>query len=377
MRGRRRIFSAGGAVSRSARHLLLGTAVLFSLAPARAYDLSGLPAYKVGYQVTEFEPIRLYGSGLNGLGEALCDGFQKYQPKAKFENRYPTSDGWVSGIEAGIADVGIGGREVMLVEYLSFNETFGYDPVTVAIAIGAADLKGRTWAEVVFVNKDNPIPGLTLKQLDGIFGSERTGGYDGLVWRPENGRSAKDNLRTWDQVGLTGEWAGKEIQTYGYAFTGMTNFFQLAVFHGGDKWNGNYRQYIEYGTKMVAPGAAGKAVDSKSMLAVDLTKDKFGIAWSGVAHAVDVPGVRAVPLAYDEKGPYVLPTRENVQNRSYPLSRNVFMFLKHPPGQPLDPKVKEFLRFVLSREGQAIVEKHNVYLPLTARAVSEQLAKLE
>jgi phosphate transport system substrate-binding protein len=360
-----------------AKRLVFLIAPMLVLVPSRAYDLSGLPDYKVEHQVTEFEFIRLYGSGLNGLGDALCEGFKKYQPKAKFENRFPTSDGWVSGLEAGIADIGISGREVMLTEYLSFNETFGYDPVTVSIATGAADLKGRTWAEVIFVNKDNPIKGLTMKQLDGIFGSERTGGYDGLVWRPERGRSAKENIRTWGQLGLTGDWAGKEIQTYGYAFTGMTNFFQLAVFKGGDKWNPNYRQYIEYGTKMVAEGVAGKAVDSKSMLAVDLTKDKYGVAWSGVAHAADVPGVRAVPLAFDEKGPYVLPTRENVQNRSYPLSRNVFMFIKHPPGEALDPKVKEFLRFVLSRQGQEIVEKQNVYLPMTGELVAAELKKLE
>jgi len=356
-------------------------AVLFAatlaLASARAYDLSGLPEYKVDYKITEFEPIRLYGSALNGLGEALCEGFKKYQPKVKFENRYPSSDGWVSGLEAGIADVGISGREVMLTEYLSFNETFGYDPVTISIATGAADLKGRTWAEVIFVNQANPIKGLTMKQLDGIFGSERTGGYDGLVWRPERGRSAKENIRTWGQLGLTGDWADKEIQTYGYAFTGMTNFFQLAVFHGGDKWNPNYRQYIEYGTKMVAEGAAGKAVDSKSMLAVDLTKDKYGIAWSGVEHAADVPGVRAVPLAFDGQGPFVLPTRAAVQNHSYPLSRNVFLFIKHPPGQSLDPKVKEFVRFILSRPGQEIVEKQNVYLPLTAAAAGAELNKLD
>ena len=365
-----------GPGTRLARGILLA-AILLGLARAHAYDLGGLPDYQVEHKVTEFEPIRLYGSALNGLGEALCAGFKAHHPKAKFENRFPSSDGWVSGLEAGIADIGISGREVMLTEHLSFTETFGYGPVTVSIATGAADLKGRTWAEVIYVNKENPIKGLTLKQLDGVFGEARTGGYDGLVWRPERGRSAAENIRRWDQLGLGGEWAGREIQTYGYAFTGMTNYFQLVVFKGGDKWNPNYRQYIEYGTKMVAPGAAGKALDSKSMLAVDLTKDKSGIAWSGVPHGADVPGVRIVPLAFDEKGPYALPTRENVQNRTYPLSRNVFMFIKRPPGQPLDPKVREFLRFVLSRQGQEIVEKHNIYLPMTKELVATERKKIE
>ncbi|MDD3180743.1 MAG: substrate-binding domain-containing protein [Opitutaceae bacterium] len=349
----------------------------FGLTRSHAYELSRLPEYKVEYKVTPFEPLRMYGSGLNGLGDALARGFQKFQPDAKFENRYPSSDGWASGLEAGIADIGISGREVMLTEYLSFNETFGYDPVTVPIATGAADLKGRTWALVIFVNKDNPIKGLTMKQLDGIFGSERSGGYDGLKWMPQRGRGRDQDIRTWGQLGLTGEWANQPIQTYGYAFTGMTNFFQLAVFNGGDKWNPNYRQYIEYGTKMVADGESGRAVDSKHMLAVDLTKNKYGIAWSGLPHAADVPGVRPVALAFNEKGPYVLPSRETVQNRTYPLSRNVFMFIKHPPGQQVDPKVKEFLRYVLSRQGQEEVAKHNIYLPLTAEVVAEQRKKLD
>jgi len=352
------------------------SAAIFSVTQAGAFDLSGLPEYKPQHQVSEFEPIRLYGSPLAGLAEAFCDEFRRYHPKARCENRFPSSDGWVSGLEAGIADIGVSGREAMLTEYLSFAETFGYDPVAVPVATGAADVKGRTWALVVFVNKDNPIKGLTLKQLDGIFGAERTGGYDGFVWRPERGRSAAENIRTWDQLGLKGEWAGKEINTYGYAFTGMTNFWQLVVFNGGDKWNPNYRQYIEYGTKMVAPGPAGKAIDSKSMLAVNLSNDKYGIAWSGLPHAADVPGVRAVPLAY-ENGPFVLPTRETVQNRSYPLSRLVFMFIKRAPGQPLEPKVKEFIRFVLSRQGQQVVEKQNIYLPLTKERVLEQRRKLE
>jgi phosphate transport system substrate-binding protein len=112
------------------------------------------------------------------------------------------------------------------------------------------------------------------------------------------------------------------------------------------------------------------------MLAVDLTKDKYGIAWSGVAHAADVPGVRAVPLAFDEKGSYALPTREAVQNRSYPLSRNVFMFIKRPPGKAVDPKVKEFMRYILSRQGQETVEKQNVYLPMTKELVNAELKKL-
>jgi len=266
---------------------------------------------------------------------------------------------------------------VMLVEYLSFSETFGYNPTEIEIATGAYDLKGKTWAVVLYVNKDNPINQLTMKQVDGIFGAERTGALVGIKWMPQLARGPEGNIRTWGQLGLTGEWADKPIQTYGYAFTGMTNFFQLKVFKGGDKWNPNYKQYVEYNTPMVSDGPIGVAGDSKHMLTEGLAKDKYGIAWTGVEQAADVPGLKPIALSFTDGGPYVAASRESVQNRTYPLSRSIFMYIKHPPGKPVDPKVKEFLRYILSRQGQEDVAKLNIYLPLTPEVLNAQLKKLE
>jgi phosphate transport system substrate-binding protein len=320
--------------------------------------------------------IRIFGSPLAEQVKAWQDGFRRFHPDVRFDDRFPTSDGAVGGLISGAADIGSGGREPMLTEYLAFNETFGYDLVEVAVATGAFDIKGRTWAIVVFVNKDNPITRLTMKQLDGIFGAARTGGYRGYKWYPQLGRTAKDDVRTWGQLGLTGEWADKPIQTYGYAFTGMTNFFQREVFGGGQKWNPNYREYVESDTKMVSDGEAGSAGGSYHMLE-ELSKDKYGIAWTGIPHARKYPQVKPLALAAGDGGEYFEPTRDNVLSRKYPLSRSVFMYVKKGPGQTLEPKVKEFLRYVLSREGQAEVARLGVYLPLTPAAARAQLEKLE
>lgn len=321
--------------------------------------------------------ITVYGSDLNGLVDQWERDFSRLHPGVTFQSKYASSDGWSAGMEASGADIGTSGREPVLTEYLSFDETFGYNPTEIAIATGAYDKKGKTWAEIIYVNKDNPLTRLTMSQLDDIFGSERTGGYKGFKWMPEYARGADKNIRTWGQLGLTGEWADKPIQTYGYADTGMTNFFELKVFHGDDKWNPNYRQYVEYDTKMVSSGPIGQTGSIKYMLQHELAKDSYGIAWTGIPHAADVPQVKAVAIAAHEGGPYVFPTLETVRNRTYPLTRSIYMFLNRPPGKPLKPQVKEFLRFVLSRQGQEDVTRNGNYLPLPAAFAREQSKKLD
>ena len=321
--------------------------------------------------------IKVYGSDLAGVVQTWETDFSRLHPGVQFQSRYPSSDGWSAGMEASDADIGTSGREPVLTEYLSFDETFGYNPTEIAVATGAYDIKGKTWAEVIYVNESNPLTHLTMAQLDGIFGAERTGGYNGYQWMPEYARGADKNIRTWGQLGLKGKWANKPIHTYGYANTGMTNFFQLKVFHGGEKWNPNYREYVEYGTKMVSAGAIGQTGSIKYMLQQELANDPYGIGWTGIPHAADVPQVKALALAAKDGGPYIFPTRATVQNRTYPLTRSIYMFLNRAPGKSLSPQVKEFMRFVLSRKGQEDVVRNGNYLPLTPAYAREQLKKLD
>lgn len=341
----------------------------------RAQAASPLPDYRP--QPVPRGAIKVYGSDLNGQVLAWEKGFARLQPGVRFENRFPSSDGWSAGMEADDADIGTSGREPVLTEYLSFNETFGYDPTEVPVATGAYDKIGKTWAIVIYVSKDNPLSGLTLDQLDGIFGSQRTGGYAGYQWMPQYGRGPDKDIRTWGRLGLTGKWANKPIHTYGYAFTGMSNFFELEVFHGGDKWNPNYKEYVEYGTKMVSAGPVGATGSIKYMLTHELARDPDGIAWTGIPHAAGVPQVKPLAIAAKPGGPYVLPTLRTVQDRSYPLTRTVFMYLNRAPGKALKPRVREFMRYVLSRQGQEGVRQVGVYLPLTAKMARSQRGKID
>jgi len=353
----------------------LALAMSFSICRAEtASPLSDLPEYKPGQTVSG--TLRIFGSKLSGTVSAWEKEFARFHPAVHFEDRLPSSDAWTAGLESGVADIATSGREPGLTEYLSFSETFGYMPTEISVATGSYDIKGKTWALIIYVNENNPITKLTMKQLDGIFGSERSGALTGIKWNPELARGPEGNIRTWDQLGLHGEWAGKPIQTYGYCETGMRHFFELKVFQGGDKWNPNYLEYAEYGTPMIGSGPQGPTGSSRIMLE-HLAHDKYGIAFSGIEHAKGISGLRAIALQAEDGGPYVMPSRETVQDRSYPLSRSIFFYLNREPGKPLDPLQKEFLRYVLSRNGQAVVEQMHLYLPLTRKVLEEQLKKLD
>ena len=335
------------------------------------FDLSGLPDYVPAQVVTG--TIRMWGNNYiadSTLGERWADGFRRFHPGVQFDFSGLKS-GLVAtaGLVSGRADI-VGNRRITFAELESFERMFNYDPLQVSMAMGSYDVPGWMTTFAVVVPKGNPLTGLTLAQLDGIFGTARDGGWEGTSWHPEAGRSAAGNIRTWGQLGLTGEWADKPIHVYGLNLRyNNCDMFEHVVFHGGDKWNEGLHEYANF------VKADGTLAIAAAELMKDLAKDPYGLGWSGIENVT--PRTKALALAAKEGGPYVPLTIENVQNRSYPLGFEMFFYVNRPPGRPLDPKVREFLRYVLSREGQDAVQKDGKYLPLTAEVVRENLRKLD
>jgi phosphate transport system substrate-binding protein len=342
---------------------------------AKAADLSNLPHYQPGQQVMGI--IRNFGFSLGGMMPIWESEFLKYQPGIQFDDKFPSGDAAIAGLISGVSDIGPQGRELTLVEHLMFYETFHHYPAAITVATGAYDAEGASCGLVIYVHKDNPISKLTMKQLDGIFGAERSGAYRGFKWMLESARTAKDDIRTWDQLGLIGEWAGKPIHTYGHAPSGTANFFQLKVLGGGDKWNPNYREYVESNSKMISDTDSAQMGGIQHMLADELANDKYGIAWTIIPQARKIANIKPVALAAEESGPFVEPSKETFQDRTYPLTRAIYFYLSRAPGKQIDPKLKEFIHFVLSREGQQALENHGKYLPLTASIATAQLSELE
>jgi phosphate transport system substrate-binding protein len=342
---------------------------------AGEFDLSELPVYSAENKVSG--TIRNFGSGLGGLLQLWEDGFRKIHPDVKFEDKLPTSDAAIGALVSGVADLGPAGREPVLTETLSFYETYGYHVTGITVASGTYDNDGKSPGLVIVVHKDNPLAKLTMKQLDGIFGAERTGGFRGFKWTLKDGRPATENIRTWGQLGLKGEWANKQINTYGHAPSGTSMFFTLKVLKNSDKWNPNYREFVETGSKMIADDDHTSEGGLQNMISNLLAKDRYGIAWTIIPQARHEKNIKYVALADGDGQNYIEPTKASFQNRTYPLTRSIYIYLNRKPGTPIDPKTKEFLRYVLSREGQEIVARHGGYLPLPSETVKEQFKLLD
>ena len=362
-------------------HLIADVAVgcAFALASAATMAQAALPSYTPEQTVSG--TIRNFGFGLGGVLKLWESEFQKLQPGIRFDDRLPTSDAAIPALVTGVTDLAPDGGEATLTENLSFFETYGYPVTDITVASGAFDVEGKSNGPVLLVNKDNPLAKLSLAQLDGIFGAERTagmGGKTGFQWTPSDGRGADRNIRTWGQLGLTGEWADKPIQTYGHAPSGTTRFFQWKVMHNGDKWNPNYREYVETGSKMIADeDRADQRMGLQAMLRNELAHDRYGIAWTVMPQTKGVDGIKVIALSPADGAAAVAPSKQSFQDRSYPLVRSIYLFVNRKPGTPLDPKLREFLRYILSQQGQDVVARNGSYLPLPAEMVLAQRAKLD
>jgi len=331
---------------------------------AAAQDLSALPEYRPTEHATGL--LRSWGNphmaGLMKLWEA---GFKHYQPDVQFWDNLKGTSTATSGLSQDMADLALMGRQIFTFEDYSTYRRSLILPIEIEVATGSVDVQYKSFALTVFVHKDNPLSHLTLRQLDGIFGAARDGGWNDMRWNRAVARTAKDNLLVWGQLGLTGEWAHQPIHPYGppNLYPGGFSFFQKRVLGGSDT---AAEALMEY--------------DTPQKLMQALSGDRYGIAYTGLGFRT--PATKPVALAESEGQPYVLPTRASVASRTYPLARTVYIYFAPdtPAGQPkaaVDPKIREFLRYILSRQGQADVVREGAYLPLTAAAVTRNLKHID
>jgi phosphate transport system substrate-binding protein len=313
--------------------------------------------------------IRIHDSELTqNLVHLWQDEFLKLHPLVRYKEY--TVPAWFNGLCAGTADLAVAGRRAYRTELKAFESIYGYPPLEITFATGGFNQrKGNTPGVIIFVHKDNPLTGLTLDQLDGILGAERSGGWVGTKWSTAAARGPEKNLRTWGQLGLTGEWADKPISIFGIDATlsGWSGLIQQVVFKGGDKWNPVIHEIVRGGTE----------VPADAQIVSGVAGDRYAIGFSFMRVVEKNPGVKPVALARGPDAPFVAPTEASFQARTYPLVTSVFIYLNRPPGKPLAPRLKEFLRFVLSHEGQQAVIEDGMYFPLTAEAARTELKKLD
>jgi phosphate transport system substrate-binding protein len=291
-----------------------------------------LPAYRAVSGVSG--NLKAVGSDtLNNLMALWSEGFKSKYPNVKISVEGKGSSTAPPALIEATAQFGPMSREMKPKEIDSFEKKFGYKPSVIRVAVDAL---------AVFVHKDNPIGCLTLKQLDAMFSSTRKGG-------------AAQEIRTWGDVGLTGEWKDKPISLYGRnAASGTYAYFKEVALFQGDFRNGVKEQP---GSSAVVQGVAS---------------DRYAIGYSGVGYKT--ADVRTIPLAV-ERGKCFDATAEASYAGDYPLARFLYVYFNKKPSQSLDPLMTEFIKYVLSKDGQVAVIKDGFY-PASKALADEDMATL-
>jgi phosphate transport system substrate-binding protein len=272
---------------------------------------------------------------MNNLMTLWAEGFIKMYPNVKVQVEGKGSSTAPPALIAGTSQFGPMSRTMKASEIDQFEAKYGYKPTQLRTSYDAL---------AVYVNKDNPLEKLTLAQVDAAFSKTRRRGY-------------KQNVTTWGQLGLTGDWANRPISLYGRnSASGTYGFFKEHTLGNGD-----YKDSVKE-----QPGSAS--------VVQGVTEDRFGMGYSGIGYKTS--GVKAVPLAEKDTDPYSSGSYEDVKSGKYPLNRFLYIYINKAPGKPLDPLVKEFCKLMFSKEGQEVVIKDG-YLPLPAEIAKQELAKLE
>lgn len=333
------------------REFLLGALSGILLPPllrAQGID-TALPDYAPTIQVAG----QLSCSGgvtMQDLVAAWARKFKIFQPGATVRSGRTTklsAEGFAQLLDGRI-DIVTFVREPFASELGAFVARFGYPPTLVNVAGGSYATRSGTHALGIYVNQTNPLQRLTLTQLDAIYSRERR-------------RGAPAAITTWGQLGLGGDWARRPIHAYGMLHRretgnppGIVNFLQQRVLRGGE-FRGDIREQTDQ------PGeTALEAIVHR------VAADPLGIGYSGFAYAAS--GAKTLALAESARGPFYSGTPAEVVRRDYPLSRQIYLGFNRPPGKPVEPLLREFLDFVLSRQGQQVVAKDRMrFIPLTAK----------
>ncbi len=253
---------------------------------------------------------------LNNLMTLWAEEFAKFYPNVNIQIQGAGSSTAPPALTEGTANFGPMSRAMRDSEIRTFEDRYGYAPTEVPVAIDMV---------AVYVNKDNPVEGLSLPQVDAIFSATRACGY-------------ADDITTWGQVGLTGSWANRDITLYSRnAVSGTYGFFKEVALCGGDFKSSINEQ----------PGS------SAVVRGVEQTIN--GIGYSGIGYRTS--GVRVVPLSKNHGDAFAEANGENAVSGAYPLARFLYVYANANPNTGMAPLEKEFFRMVLSKEGQEVVHR--------------------
>lgn len=310
----------------------LGLGLLASTASAVSVDKE-IPIYKTTSGISG--NLSSVGSDtLANLMTLWAESFKRSYPNVNIQIQAAGSSTAPPALTEATSNIGPMSRKMKDKEVAAFEDRYGYKPTAIPVAIDAL---------AVYVNKDNPVKGMSIADVDAVFSSTRKCG-------------AKNDISKWGALGLSGNWRKRDIQLFGRnSVSGTYGYFKKKGLCKGDYKNSVNEQ----------PGSAS--------VVQAITSSVNGIGYSGIGYRTS--GVRAVPLTKKDDGKFVAATPDNAVSGKYPLSRFLYVYVNKHPNKELAPLDKEFLKLVLSQQGQEVVIKDG-YIPLPAKVVQKYLSKL-
>ena len=315
-------------------NILVAMGLAASVATTTAYAVEDLPSYQKVSGVSG--NLSSVGSDtLANLMTLWAEEFKRTYPNVNIQIQAAGSSTAPPALTEGTSSIGPMSRMMKSKEIGMFESKHGYKPTPIGVAIDAL---------AVYVNKDNPINGLSIPQVDAIFSSTRKCG-------------AKEYIATWGQAGATGSLADKSIQIYGRnSVSGTYGYYKKKALCKGD-----YKSSVNE-----QPGSASVVQSVSASL--------NGIGYSGIGYKT--AGVKALAIAKKAGGKQIEPTNENALNGTYPLARVLYVYVNKAPNKAIEPVIGEFVKLVLSKQGQEAVVKDG-YIPVPAKFAAKQLAKLK
>lgn len=314
--------------------LIAGSAFVAQSAIAQAVKVDpALPSYQKASGVSgNFTSV---GSDtLNNLMTLWAETYKRNYPNVNIQIQGAGSSTAPPALIEGAANFGPMSRMMNAKEIEAFESKYGYKPTPVPVAIDAL---------AVYVNKDNPIKGLSISQVDAIFSATRKCG-------------GAEDITQWGQVGMTGEWATRTVALYGRnSVSGTYGYFKEKALCKGD-----FRRNVAE-----QPGSAS--------VVQSVTGQIGAIGYSGIGYKTS--GVRALPLAKKDGEPFVQADAKHAIDGTYPLARVLYVYVNKRPNQPLAPLEREFVKLVLSKQGQEVVIKDG-FVPMPAVMASKALIDL-
>ena len=314
------------------------TAALLLMSAVSVSAESSVDAELGEYAATSGVSGNLSSVGSDTLANLMtlwAEEYKRFYPNVNIQIQAAGSSTAPPALTEGTSNLGPMSRKMKDKELASFEKKFGYKPTAIPVAIDAL---------AVYVHKDNPIQGMTIADVDAIFSNTRKCG-------------GESDLSAWGDLGLEGNWAKRDIQLFGRnSVSGTYGYFKKKALCKGD-----FKSTVNE-----QPGSASVVQSVSSSL--------NGIGFSGIGYKTS--GVKAVPLSKKADGEKIAATSENAISGDYPLARFLYVYVNKAPGKPLSPLESEFIRMVLSTQGQKVVIKDG-YIPLPSKVADKVLASID